>query len=72
MLPTDPMGHLLAAAALRFCDAEGRKRREAVWHACAHKSLDTRDRASSDCLSRAPRRLHVEFPCRRKSHDVGC
>ena len=71
LLPADSVGHLLAAGALRFRDAQDRTRAKAVRHACYHRSLDARGHAPPVGLSPASRGFHVEFPRRQQPHDVG-
>ena len=72
LLPANRVGHLLAARALRFRDAQGRAGGRAVRHAGDHGSLGACGIASSGGLSQASHGVHVEFPRRQQPHHVGC
>ena len=65
MLPADDVGHLLAARALRFRDAQGRARKGLVRYLGDIKGVAGGDPASPRCLSAAPLGLHMEFSRRR-------
>ncbi len=62
LLPADPVGHLLADRAVRFRDAQGRRRGKTVRHAGDHRSLGACGHAASAGLSCASHGVHVEFP----------
>ena len=71
LLPADPMGHLLAARALRVRDGQDRTGAEAVRYARHHRGLAACGHAPPGGVSAPSRSVHVEFPRRRQPHHVG-